>query len=57
MDSKIIVTFTPQGLASADICAGTEQDQLALEQLLDRIHPCFDVANAIIRKTDPGPQG
>ncbi len=57
MDSKIIVTFTPRGLASADICADTEKDQATLEELLDSIRPCLDVADAIIRKTDPGAQG
>lgn len=57
MDSKIIVTFAPQGLASADICADTEKDQAALEELLDSIQPCLDVADAILKKTSAGPRG
>ncbi len=57
MDSKIIVTFTPQGLASADICADTEKDQATLEELLDSIRVCLDVGDAILKKTNAGPRG
>ncbi len=57
MQSKIILSITLQGLESIDVQADTEPDQLALEQLLDRIRPCLDVADAIIRKTDPGARG
>ena len=57
MQHRIVVIITPQGVESIDIHADTEQDQVVLEQLLDRIRPCLDVADAIIRKTDPGARG
>jgi len=57
MRPEIIIHITPEGIAPPEIQVDTEPDQLALEQLLDRIRPCLDVAVAIIRKTDPGAQG
>ncbi len=44
MNSKIILSITLQGIETIDVNADTEQDQIALEQLLDRIRPCFDAA-------------
>ncbi len=54
---KIVITFTPERMDSPQIIADTEQEQAVAEELLDRIQPALDVANAIIRKGDPGPQG
>ncbi len=57
MQPRIVVIITPQGVESIDIHADTEQDQVVLELLLDRIRPCLDITDAIIRKTDPRPLG
>lgn len=57
MQSKIILSITLQGLESIDVQADTEQDQVVLEQLLNRIQPCLDVADAILKKTSAGPRG
>jgi len=57
MNPKLILSITLQGIESIDINADTEQDQLVFGQLLDRIRPCFDAVDALIRKTNMGPQG
>ena len=57
MSSKIVVTFTLQGMEHPAICADTEQEQAAAEELLERIRPCLDVADAILKKSSAGPRG
>ncbi len=57
MCPEIIIHITPEGIAPPEIQADNEQEQVAVEELLGRIQPCFDVASAIIKKTNPGPRG
>ena len=54
---KIVVTFTPEGMNPPVISADSEQDQAAAEELLERIRPCLDVADAILKKSSAGPRG
>ena len=57
MNPKLTVHITPRGVEPVEIQAAHEQEQAAAEELLERIQPCFDVADAIIKKMNSGPQG
>jgi len=54
---SILVVFTSEGMESSVINADSEQEQLQMDELLDRIRPCLDVADAILKKTSAGPKG
>ena len=57
IDPKIIVRIGLAGVESIDIQADNEQEQAAAEEVLNHIRPCFDVADAILKKTSAGLRG
>ncbi|MCH7915714.1 MAG: hypothetical protein IH856_22205 [Deltaproteobacteria bacterium] len=57
MNPKLTVHITPRGIEPIEIQAAHEQEQAVAEELLERIRPCFDVADAIIKKMNSGLQG
>jgi len=57
MKPRIVVTFTSEGMKPLVISADTEGEQIQMEEWLEKIQPCLDVADAIIKKGDPGPKG
>jgi len=57
MEPGIIVTFTLSGLKSAVIQADNEGDQIKAEEARDRIAPCLEIADTILKKTSAGPRG
>ena len=56
-EPEIIVTFTLSGLKSAVIQADSEEDQIKAEEARDRIGPCLEIADAILKKASLGPRG
>ncbi len=57
MDPKVIVTFTPEGMNPPVISADSEQAQAKMDELLKRIQPCLDVADAILKRRSVGSKG
>jgi len=57
MAALIIIRVTRDGLHPPEIQASNEADEKAAEEILSRIRPCLDVADAIIKKGNPGPKG
>ena len=56
MEPKIIIAVTTKGIEIPVINADTEQEQTEMEEVLKRIQPCLDVADAILKKSDPRPK-
>jgi len=54
---SILVVFTSEGMEPPVINADTEQEQVQMEEILRRIQPCLDVADAIIKRSSAGPKG
>jgi len=50
MNPRIVVTFTLEGMNPPVISGDSEQEQIQMEELLEKIQPCLDVADAIIKK-------
>lgn len=57
MGPRAIIIVTPEGVEPPEIQADTEQDQAHMAEALEKIQPCLDVADAIIKKTSAGPRG
>ena len=53
----IILKITPEGLQPPEIHTSSEAEEKAAVEILERIQPCLDVADAIIKKGDPGQRG
>ena len=53
----IVIRITPEGIQPPEIHADSESEQKAADEILERIRPCLDVADAIIKKGSPGPRG
>ena len=54
---RVLVIFTEEGMEPTVIDADTEEEGIAMEKLLEKIQPCLDVINAIVKKGNPGPKG
>ena len=57
MNPKLTVHINARGIEPIEIQDAHEQEQAVAEELLERIRPCFDVADAIIKKMNSGLQG
>ena len=57
MEPKIIVHITPEGVGPIEIQAHTEREQAIASEILEKIQPCLDVADAILKKTSLGVLG
>ncbi len=53
----IIIRITTEGLQPPEIHANSESEEKAADEMLERIQPCLDVADAILKKTSAGPRG
>ncbi|MCH8054653.1 MAG: hypothetical protein IH857_00670 [Deltaproteobacteria bacterium] len=53
----IVIRITSEGLQPPEIQAGSEAEEKAAIEILEKIQPCVDVADAILRKTSAGPKG
>ena len=53
----IVVRITSEGLQPPEIQASSDSEEKAAIEILEKIQPCFDVADAIIRKGSPGLRG
>ena len=54
---KIIVRIGLTSVESIDIQADSEQEQAAAEEALNHIRPCFDVADAILKRSSAEARG
>ncbi len=57
MGLQIVVRITPEGLQPPEIQASSEAEEKAAEEILSRIRPYLDVADAILKKTSTGARG
>jgi len=55
MAAEIVVRIGADGVKSIEPLASTEQEEK--EALLERIRPCIDVADAILKRVSAGPRG
>jgi len=53
----IFIRITTEGLQAPEIHANSESEGKAAEEMLERIQPCLDVADAILKKSSAGPGG
>ena len=53
----IIIRITPEGLQPPEIQAGSESEEKVAIETLEKIQPCLDVADAILKRTSAGPRG
>ena len=53
----IVIRITPEGLQPPETHASSESEEKAAIEILGRIQPCLDVADAILKKGDLGSQG
>lgn len=53
----IVIRITPEGLQPPEIHASSESEEKAADEMLERIRPCLDVADAILKRTSAGPRG
>ncbi len=54
---EIVMRITTEGLQPPEIHADSESEEKAAEEMLERIQPCLDVINAILKKSSAGPGG
>jgi len=47
---KLIVVFTLDGMKRHTINADTAEEQEQIQELLEQIRPCLDIAQAILKK-------
>ncbi len=57
MAVELVIRITPEGVKSIEPLASTEQEEKEASALLERIRPCIDVADAIVKRTSAGPRG
>jgi len=56
-EPKIIIRIGLAGVESIDIQATSESEERAAVEMLERIRPCLDVVDAILKRTSAGPRG
>ena len=57
MAFQIVFRLTAEGLKPPEIQADSEAEERLAAETLERIRPCLDVADAILRRTNPGQKG
>ena len=57
MNPKINVVFGAGGIERIDILASDEREELEANEILKKITPCLDVADAILKNINAGPRG
>jgi len=57
MGPQVVIRFTREGVQPSEILATSEAEEKTMRELLEKIQPCLDVADAILKKGDLGPTG
>ncbi len=57
MKPKINVLITATGIESIYPVVDNEQEQVTVEEIREKIQPCLDVIDAILKKSSAGPRG
>ena len=53
----LVVLICREGVQPIEIRADNEREEEAAKAILDRIQPCLDVIDAILKRTGAGPRG